>query len=99
VAGALVATLDGLIIASQLPNSMNSETAAAFLPQIFTRLGQYTRELKLGDPSEVEMLVGKVPLQIYRTPYCFFAVLGKATEPLPKLQLAALAAQIPARTN
>jgi predicted regulator of Ras-like GTPase activity (Roadblock/LC7/MglB family) len=99
VAGALVATPDGLVIASQLPSSMNAEMAAAFLPQIYSRLGQYTRELKLGDPTQLEMLVGKIPLQIFRTNSTYFAVLGKAAEPLPKLQLTALATQLSVRTN
>ena len=78
---------------------MNAETAAGFLPQVYSRLGQYTRELKLGDPSQVEMLVGKIPLQIYKCPHAYFAVLGKAAEPLPKLQLSALAGQLTPRTN
>jgi predicted regulator of Ras-like GTPase activity (Roadblock/LC7/MglB family) len=99
VAGALVVTTDGLIIASQLPPGMNAETAAGFLPQIYGRLGQYTRELKLGDPSHVEMLVGNIPLQIYRGHSAYFAVLGKAAEPLPKLQLNSLASQLSHRTN
>ena len=43
VTGALIATPDGLVIASQLPSSMNAEMAAGFLPQVYSRLGQYTR--------------------------------------------------------
>jgi predicted regulator of Ras-like GTPase activity (Roadblock/LC7/MglB family) len=99
VAGALVATLDGLVIASQLPPKMSADMAAGFLPQIFNRIGQYTRELKLGDPMQIEMLVGNLPLQIYRTASAYFAVLGKGAEPLPKMQLSALSTQLSARTK
>jgi predicted regulator of Ras-like GTPase activity (Roadblock/LC7/MglB family) len=99
VAGALLTTTDGLVIASQMPSSMNSDAAAGFIPQIYSRLAQYTRELKLGEPGQVEIIVGKVPLQIMKTPSSFFAVLGKAAEPLPKLQLTALAGQLSPRTN
>jgi predicted regulator of Ras-like GTPase activity (Roadblock/LC7/MglB family) len=94
VSGALLATLDGLIIASQLPPGMRAETAAGFLPEIFNRLSQYTRELKVGEPTQVEMLVGNTPVQIYRTANAYYAILGKASEPLPKLQLTALAARL-----
>jgi predicted regulator of Ras-like GTPase activity (Roadblock/LC7/MglB family) len=99
VGGALVATPDGLVIASQMPPRLSAEKAAGFLPQVYNRLGQYTRELKLGEPSQVEMLVENVPLQIYKTATVYFAVLGKVGETLPKLQLNALAAQFSARTN
>ena len=78
---------------------MKAETAAGFLPQIFNRLNQYTRELKLGDPSQVEVLVGQVPLQIIKTNGVYFAVLGKSAEPLPKLQLIALANQLSQPTH
>lgn len=99
VAGALLATPDGLVIASQLPPTMNVETAAGLIPQIFTRISQYTRELKLGEPRQVEILVENVPLHIIKTPSAYFAVLGKSAETLPKLQLNALATQLSPRTH
>ncbi len=99
MSGALIATPDGLVIASQLPPTLHAETAAGFLPQIYSRLSQYTRELKLGEPSQVELLVESVPLQVYKTSQAYFAVLGRAAEPLPKLQLNALANQLSARPN
>jgi predicted regulator of Ras-like GTPase activity (Roadblock/LC7/MglB family) len=99
VAGALLATTDGLVIAGQLPSKMNVDTAAGLLPQIFSRIAQYTRELKLGEPSQVEIMVENVPLCVIKTPNALFAVLGKNAEPLPKLQLSALAKQLSQRTT
>jgi len=94
VSGALLATADGLVIASQVAQGMSAEAIAAFLPEIYGRLNQYTRELKLGDPTNIELVAGNIPLQIFKVANTFYALFGKAAEPLPKLQLSALAAQL-----
>jgi predicted regulator of Ras-like GTPase activity (Roadblock/LC7/MglB family) len=99
VTGALLATLDGLVIASELPPEFKAETVAGFLPEMHGRLQQYTRELKLGDPSLIEMMAGKLPLLIQKTNSAYFAVLGKTGEPMPKLQLTALACQLNSRNK
>src|SRR5206468_3485070 len=57
VAGALIALQDGLLVAACMPPSARTETIAAFVPQIFGRMGQYTRELQLGDASAVSITV------------------------------------------
>jgi predicted regulator of Ras-like GTPase activity (Roadblock/LC7/MglB family) len=99
VAGAVVATLDGLAVASQLPSGIPADRISAFLPQAFSRLAQFTKELNLGEPTQLEILVEKLPLQIYKTAACYFGVLGKSGDPLPKAQLSVLASQLSARTN
>jgi predicted regulator of Ras-like GTPase activity (Roadblock/LC7/MglB family) len=99
VSGALVATSDGLVVANQAPSNINGETLAAFLPQAFNRLAQYTRELKLGEPSQMELLVDKIPLEVYKGTTTYFAVVGKSGEPLPKAQLCVLASQLSVRTS
>ncbi len=48
VAGVVVALSDGLMVASQVPPDLNADTLAAFLPQIFDRVAQCTRELRMG---------------------------------------------------
>jgi predicted regulator of Ras-like GTPase activity (Roadblock/LC7/MglB family) len=98
VTGALIATNDGLVVANQLPAGMNAERLAAFLPIAFTRLGQYTRDLNLGEPTQLEIGLENLPLQMYRGAACYFAVLGKAADTLPKTQLSVLASQLSART-
>ncbi len=99
VVGAIMATPDGLVIASHLPASMSAELMAGILPQIHTRLAQYTRELQLGEPSQLEMLVGSGPMMIFKASGAYLAVLGKPSETLPRAQLVALAAQLSHRTN
>ncbi|MGA3267796.1 MAG: roadblock/LC7 domain-containing protein [Verrucomicrobiota bacterium] len=94
VAGAVVALQDGLNVASQVPAGMNGDTLAAFLPQIFDRLGQSTRELRMGSLNNVNFTVGNVPWKIFRVSAVYFAAFGHPGEPLPTAQLAALAAEL-----
>ena len=94
VAGALVALQDGLKVASRVPADLNADTLAAFLPQIFERLGQSTRELRMGALNNVNFTVGNVPWKIYRVNSVYFAAFGRAGEALPTAQLALLAAEL-----
>lgn len=94
VAGALVALQDGLKVASRVPADLNADTLAAFLPQIFDRLGQSTRELRMGALNNVNFTVGNVPWKIYRVNAVYFAAFGRAGEGLPTAQLALLAAEL-----
>jgi len=94
VEGALIALPDGLLVASRIPPTMNAETIAAFLPQIFGRVTQCTRELRLGDLNNLNFTVGNVPWKIYRVGAIYFAVFGRAGEPLPTTQLVGIAAEL-----
>lgn len=94
VAGALITTVDGLPVAFHLPSNLSGNAVAAFIPQMYTRITQYTRDLKLGDAKHLTILVENVPLQIFRSGSVYFTALGKANENLPKPQLAAIAAAL-----
>jgi predicted regulator of Ras-like GTPase activity (Roadblock/LC7/MglB family) len=94
VAGALVALPDGLMVASSISGEVNGDTLAAFLPQIFAKLTQCTRELRMGELNNLSFTVGNVPWKIFRVNAIFFAAFGKAGEALPTVQLAALAAEL-----
>jgi predicted regulator of Ras-like GTPase activity (Roadblock/LC7/MglB family) len=83
VAGGLIATSDGLSVADQLPQELNPENMAAFLPQIFGRMGQYTKELHLGNLSSATLVVGDAPCAIYKTGGIYLVVLGRVKESLP----------------
>ena len=67
---------------------------AAFLPQIFERVNQSTRELRMGALNNVGFTVGNVPWKIFRINSIYFAAFGRAGEALPKAQLAGLAAEL-----
>jgi predicted regulator of Ras-like GTPase activity (Roadblock/LC7/MglB family) len=94
VAGALIALPDGLMVASRLAPELNGDTLAAFLPQIFGKISQCTKELRMGELNNVNFTVGNVPWKIFRVNAIFFAAFGRAGEPLPTAQLAALAAEL-----
>jgi predicted regulator of Ras-like GTPase activity (Roadblock/LC7/MglB family) len=94
VAGAVVALPDGLRVASQVPADLNADMLAAFLPQIFERVNQSTRELRMGALNNVSFTVGNVPWKIFRVNSVYFAAFGRAGEGLPSAELAKLAAEI-----
>jgi len=94
VAGALIALPDGLMVASRLSGDLNGETLAAFLPQIFGKLSQCTKELRMGDLNNLNFTVGNIPWKIFRVNAIFFAALGCEGVPLPTGRLAALAAEL-----
>ena len=94
VAGALIALPDGLMVASRIPADMNGDTLAAFLPQIFSKVSQCTKELRLGELNNLNFTVGNTPWKIFRVNAIFFAAFGHAAQPLPTAQLAALALEL-----
>ena len=94
VAGALIALPDGLMVASRLPAEINGDTLAAFLPQIFGKVSQCTKELRMGDLNNLNFTVGNIPWKIFRVNAIFFAAFGRAAEALPTAQLSALAGEL-----
>lgn len=94
VAGALVALPDGLMVASKLAPDLNGDTLAAFLPHIFGKVNQCTKELRMGELNNLHFTVGNVPWKIFRVNAIFFAAFGHAGCPLPTGQLAGLAAEL-----
>jgi len=94
VAGALIALPDGLMVASRLSADLNGETLAAFLPQIFTKMTQCTKELRMGELNNLHFTVGNIPWKIFKVNAIFFATFGRAGEGLPTAQLSALAAEL-----
>jgi predicted regulator of Ras-like GTPase activity (Roadblock/LC7/MglB family) len=94
VAGALIALPDGLMVASKLSCDLNSDTLAAFLPQIFGKVSQCTKELRMGELNNLNFTVGNTPWKIFRVNAIYFAAFGRAGEPLPTARLAALASEL-----
>jgi predicted regulator of Ras-like GTPase activity (Roadblock/LC7/MglB family) len=97
VAGALVALPDGLMVASKLSADLNGDTLAAFLPHIFGKVSQCTKELRMGELNNLHFTVGNVPWKIFRVNAIFFAAFGRAGHALPTAQLAALAGELDRR--
>jgi predicted regulator of Ras-like GTPase activity (Roadblock/LC7/MglB family) len=99
VAGAIIATSDGLLVAGKWPDGTAPEAVAGFVPQMHGRMLQYSKELKLGEPGSFTFTIGAVPLQIFKTGNCYLTILGRAGEALPERQLAALARHLTESSN
>ena len=94
VAGALVTLPDGLRVAGEVPAEFNADTLAAFIPQMFERMNQSARELRMGALNNVSFTVGNVPWRIIRVNSVYLEAFGCAGESLPAAQLAALAGEL-----
>jgi predicted regulator of Ras-like GTPase activity (Roadblock/LC7/MglB family) len=94
VAGAIVALPDGLNIASKVSADLNADTLAAFLPQLFSRVSQCSKELRMGELNNLNFTVGKVPWKIFRVSAVYFAAFGYAGQVLPTAELALLANEL-----
>ena len=99
VAGAIIALPGGLLVASQVPEGVDADMLAAFLPQIFDRAGESVAKLQMGELDSLSFTAGNVPwmiapVSVFRDSTIYFAAFGRAGEPLPGAQLAALAAEL-----
>lgn len=99
VAGALLAMSDGLLVTSQVPPAVKAETIAAFLPQMFGRMNQYTKELALGPLHELTLGVESGQWHVYKFETIYFAALGKRGETLPLNLLAQVAAELSSQSK
>jgi predicted regulator of Ras-like GTPase activity (Roadblock/LC7/MglB family) len=99
VSGALIALQDGLLVASCMPPEWRTETVAAFLPQIFGRMNQYTKELKMGELQSVTFTVEKGALQIFAAGIIYFATLSKPEQALPIYELSLIARELSRHTK
>jgi predicted regulator of Ras-like GTPase activity (Roadblock/LC7/MglB family) len=99
VVGAVVTLPDGLRVAGEVPAEFNADTLAAFIPQIFERMNQSAKELRMGALNNVSFTVGNVPWRIFRVNAVYFAAFGRAGEALPASQLAALSEELDRKRN
>ncbi len=99
VTGAIVALQEGLQVASSLPEGVKSEVVAAFLPQIFARLNQYSGEMKLGEVDDLLFTTHGAHCQIYRLGYVYLAVLGTPGESLPWHELRLISEELARQTH
>ncbi|MBC8003251.1 MAG: hypothetical protein H7X97_11760 [Opitutaceae bacterium] len=94
VSGAVLGSQDGLLVAGLLPAPLSGETVAAFLPQMFGRINQYSIELKAGNLTVITLGFGSVSWQILQSGEFYFAAMGKAGEVLPTAHLAMIANEL-----
>ncbi len=91
VGGAAIGLHEGLLVAAELPDHLKGDTIAAFLPQMFARLNNYTGEMKLGNVDELHFTTTEAHFQTFKLGEVYLAVLGKIGEPLPSASLRLIA--------
>jgi len=94
VAGALVALPDGLPVASHLLPPLKGDVVAAFLPQLFSKVGRCTKEFGVAEPDILKFTADAVAWAIFRRRTMYLAVVGHAGHPLPTRHLAMLASEL-----
>lgn len=99
VTGALLAMNDGLLVTSQTSPQVKAETVAAFLPQMFGRMNQYTKELALGQLQHLTLGVPGGQWLVIKSESIYFAVLGKPGQSLPLNLLTQVAAELSSQSN
>jgi predicted regulator of Ras-like GTPase activity (Roadblock/LC7/MglB family) len=92
--GAILAMSDGLMVTSAVPPQVKGEVVAAFLPQIFGRMGQYSRELNMGGLRSISFTVEGGSWQLVKEPNIYLAVLCRQDKTVPLNQLAAISAEL-----
>ena len=94
ILGAIVALPDGLKVAHHVPSDINPDTVAAFIPQLFSRVSQCSKELRMGELNNLNFTIGNTPWKIFRVNAVYFAAFGQSGLPLPTQQLAELASEL-----
>jgi predicted regulator of Ras-like GTPase activity (Roadblock/LC7/MglB family) len=99
VEGAMIALQDGLLVASNMPPTMRPETIAAFVPQIFGRLNQYSKDLQLGSTTAVSFTVDAGTMQVFNAGIIYFLAFGKSGALLPLADLQLIAGELSRHTK
>jgi predicted regulator of Ras-like GTPase activity (Roadblock/LC7/MglB family) len=94
VVGALITLQEGLLVASHWVPGVKPDTLGAFVPQIFSRINQYLREMQLGDMHNATFTLDKTALHVFKSGNLYFAVLGRAGQPLPVPSILAIASEL-----
>jgi predicted regulator of Ras-like GTPase activity (Roadblock/LC7/MglB family) len=99
ITGVLLVMSDGLLVTSQTPSHVKAETIAAFLPQMFGRMNQYTKELALGPLEHLTLGIESGQWHVIKCVNIYFAVLGNPGETFPLNLLAQVAAELSSQSK
>jgi predicted regulator of Ras-like GTPase activity (Roadblock/LC7/MglB family) len=94
IAGVLLASNDGLLVAGQMPAPLKAETLAAFLPRIFTHAGLCTGEVQLGTLRALRLSAGPASCVVCKAGTLYLAALGQPGQALPEAALERIAAEL-----
>ena len=75
VAGCILAMSDGVFVTGQLPPHLDQETISVFAPELFNKVGTYTKELRVGEVTRLSVFTDQQPLSIFRAGDIFLVVI------------------------
>jgi predicted regulator of Ras-like GTPase activity (Roadblock/LC7/MglB family) len=91
VAGATMATQDGLMVAEQYPALVGTDTFCALTTQLFNRVFNTAMELRLGGPARLSFVAESVTYEIHRCGRLNLTVISQPGEKLPSHDLTVIA--------
>ena len=94
IAGALLASKDGLLVAGQMPAPLKAEMMAAFLPQMFTHIGGRAEEVELGTLRALKLTTSLGDCAVFQAGELCLAVFGLPGQTLPEPALERIAAEL-----
>ena len=97
--GAILVMSDGLLVTNATPATVKAETIAAFVPQMFGRMNQYTKELTLGPLHHLTLGIEGGQWHFFKSGSLYLAVLGRPGETLPLNLLAQIAAELSSQSK
>jgi predicted regulator of Ras-like GTPase activity (Roadblock/LC7/MglB family) len=99
VAGAFIATADGLLIAGDVP-AANENVLAAFAPTVFAQLTKYVDMARLGAPGSIDIGLGDGAIvHVRKIGKLYLGVLMERDRPLPVPELARISATLQPLSN
>lgn len=99
LSGAILVMSDGLLVTNATPAAVKAETIAAFVPQMFGRMNQYTKELALGALQHLTLGIEGGQWHFLKSGSLYLAVLGRPGETLPLNMLAQIAAELSSQSQ
>jgi predicted regulator of Ras-like GTPase activity (Roadblock/LC7/MglB family) len=91
MAGVVLASQEGLLVAGQMPAPLVAETMAAFLPRLFTHSVVCADEMQLGTLRAMRLSAGQAPCVVCKAGKLYLAVLGQPGQTLPEAVVEQLA--------
>lgn len=99
VAGALLSTPDGLVMAAHLPPEISGEALAGFLPALFNKLNDLNMSLNGEEQSSWTLSFPNGPIEIFKTGRLYFGVLGQNQRGLPHTALKDIAIHLQSQSK
>jgi predicted regulator of Ras-like GTPase activity (Roadblock/LC7/MglB family) len=98
VAGAFIATADGLLVAGSVPDA-NEEVLAAFAPTVFAQLTKYADMARLGLPGSIDIHLAAATVHVRKAGKLYLGVLMPPGHPLPAQELARISTALQPHTS